>query len=192
MHRLGHSILLLATSAVLLATPQLCLGQQRQRGNFDPQQARERMMSRIREQFDVKDDSEWSAIEPRVQKVLDARRDVGGGGMGMMFGRGGRGRAGGATTQDDQAGQAPRTRRNAAQGDQGGGGRRGPQLSPAAQELRTALDNQASSEDIKTKLAAYREERKQKQAKLESAQDDLRKVLSVKQEAAAVLMGLLQ
>jgi hypothetical protein len=65
-------------------------------------------------------------------------------------------------------------------------------LSPAAQDLRQAIDSKASADDIKAKLATYRDERKQKQAKLQGAQDDLRKVLSVSQEASAVLMGLLE
>jgi hypothetical protein len=38
----------------------------------------------------------------------------------------------------------------------------------------------------------FREARKKKQAQLEQTQEELRKVLSVKQEASAVLMGLLQ
>jgi len=45
---------------------------------------------------------------------------------------------------------------------------------------------------VKAKLAAYRAAQKQKEAALEKAQDDLRQVLSVKQEATAVLMGLLK
>ena len=43
------------------------------RGNFDPAQFRERMMQNLREQLEVTDDSEWKAIEPMVQKVMDAR-----------------------------------------------------------------------------------------------------------------------
>ena len=45
---------------------------------------------------------------------------------------------------------------------------------------------------MKAKLTKFREARKDKEAKLAKAQEDLKKVLSVKQEAAAVLMGLLQ
>ena len=51
---------------------------------------------------------------------------------------------------------------------------------------------EAIEREIKTKLAKYRESQKTKQANLEKAQAELRQVLSVRQEANAVLMGLLQ
>jgi hypothetical protein len=147
-------------------------------GNFDPAQMRQRMMDRYRELLDIKSDDEWKVIEPRVQKVMEARRDVGfGGGMRGVFGRG-RGPGG------DNGG-----------GGGGGGGNRGgfgPQPSQAAQDLQKAIESQASADTIKTRLEAYREDRKQKQANLEKAQENLKKVLTVKQEAAAVLYGLLE
>src|SRR5689334_3252080 len=45
-------------------------------GNFDPAQMRQRMMERIREALDVKDETEWQAISERITKVMDARRAV--------------------------------------------------------------------------------------------------------------------
>lgn len=142
-------------------------------GNFDPEQFRQRMAERMREQFGVKDDAEWKLIEVRITKVTEARREVGfGGGMGMFGGRGG-----GA-------------------GGPGGGGRGGRgfggEPSPEAQALQTAIENNASADDIKAKLAKYRESVKVKEAALEKAQAELREVLSAKQEATAVLMGLLK
>lgn len=135
------------------------------------------MMDMYKERMEVKSDDEWKVIQPRIQKVMDARRDVGfGGGMRGMFGPGGR-RGG------DQGG-----------GDQNAQPRRanfGGQPSPAAQALQRAIDTGASKDDIKAKLEAYREEREQKKAALEKAQGDLKKVLTTKQEAVAVLAGLL-
>ncbi len=67
-------------------------GQRRNRGggfgggNFDPAQFQQRMMDNIRDQLNFTNDTDWSAVQPLVQKVMDARRDVGGGGMGRMFG----------------------------------------------------------------------------------------------------------
>jgi hypothetical protein len=145
------------------------------RGNFDPEQMRVRMMERFRESFEVKDDAEWKLIEGRITKVNDARRDMSGGFGRMMGGPGGRrGGEGG--------------------GDAGGGERRrfGPEPSPEAEALQKALEAKASADEIKAKLAKYREVQKTKQAALEKAQAELRQVLSVKQEAQAVLMGLLQ
>lgn len=156
----------------------LCLGgtrlqaqQQGGRGNFDPEQFRQRMMERYREQLEVKSDDEWKLISERIGKVMDARRDVGfGGGFGRGPRRGGDNNGGG--------------------GDQGRR-RFGPEPSPEADALEKAIEAKASNDEIKAKLAKYRDSKKDKEAKLAKAQEDLRKVLSVRQEAAAVLAGLL-
>ncbi len=145
------------------------------RGNWDPEQMRQRMMERIREQLAVKDDSEWGVIESRIKKINDARS-----GMGRGFG--GFGGPGGPGGQGGQGG-----RPGGRQG-QGGFG----QPNPDAEALQTALDSGASADDIKSKLTAYRASAKQKEAQLEKAQDELRQLLSVKQEARAVLLGLLK
>jgi hypothetical protein len=137
-------------------------------GNFDPAQMRQRMAERMREQFGVKDDTEWKLISERIEKVSDARRDMGGrGGMGMMWG----GRGGGP-------------------GGQGGPG--GGQVNAEQEALQKAIESNAPADEIKTKLAKYRASQKDKEAKLAKAQDDLRQVLTVKQEATAVLLGLLK
>jgi|GEM_PF-459828 len=74
-------------------------------------------------------------------------------------------------------------------------GRRGGSESEGVSEvddLRAALDSEESKpEDIKKKLVAYRELRKKNEAELKKSQDELIKVLSVKQEAQMVLMGML-
>ena len=150
----------------------------RQRGNFDPEQMRQMMMTRYREQLGIKDDAEWGVIEGRINKINEARR-------GTMRGLGGfgGGRGGGPGGPGGGGGQG---------GPGGGRGGWGGQSSPEAEALQRALDGGASADDVKAKLAAYRAAQKQKDAALEKAQDDLRQVLSVKQEATAVLMGLLK
>jgi hypothetical protein len=95
------------------------------------------------------------------------------------------------TRADDERQQQQR------QGGQGGqGGRQGRggfgQPNPDAEVLQTALDSGASADDIKVKLTAYRAAAKVKEGQLEKAQDELRQLLSVKQEARAVLLGLLK
>jgi hypothetical protein len=144
------------------------------RGNFDPAQFQQRMMERYREQLEVKSDDEWKVIEPRITKVSEARREVGFGGG---FGRGG-GRRGGGDA-NDQSGDTQRRRTF------------GGEPNPDAEALQKAIESKASADEIKSKLAKYRESRKTKEANLAKAQDELRKVLSVRQEASAVLMGLL-
>src|SRR5947209_12447910 len=47
-----------------------------QRGNFDPAEFQQRRMDALKEQMEAKDDSEWNAIKPLVQKVMDAQRAV--------------------------------------------------------------------------------------------------------------------
>jgi hypothetical protein len=142
------------------------------RRNFDPQQMEQRMMDGVRDQLEFTNDADWSQVQPLVQKVFDARRDVGfGGGMGRMFG--GRNRGG----------------QNADQNGRPRGGMFGTP-SPEAQALQTAIDNNAPASQIKGLMDKYRASQKAKQDKLKQAQENLRAVLTVKQEAQATLLGL--
>lgn len=142
------------------------------RGNFDPAQFQQRMMDNLRERLGVTDDAEWKIISERIQKVMEARRNVGfGGGMGLRFG----GPPGGPGADN-----AP------------GPGRRGfgAAASPEADALRRAIESKASKEELKAAMAKYREAREANQARLRQAQEDLRKVLTLEQEAIALSMGL--
>jgi hypothetical protein len=125
------------------------------------------MMDRYKEQLGFTNETEWSAVQPMVQKVADARMEVNRGGFGGRRGGGGPGGGGGG----------------------GFGGNQTPD--PDREALQQAIDNNAPAAQLKTLLDKYRASVKAKQAKLESAQADLKKVLSQKQEAAAVLAGLL-
>ena len=61
------------------------------------------------------------------------------------------------------------------------------------EDLRKALDSEKSTPDeIKQKLAAYRDMRKKNEEELKKAQEGLKKVVNVKQEARLVLMGYLE
>lgn len=180
-----RSLALAGVAATLaLATPAAWAQERPGRGNFDPEEMRQRMMDDLRERLEVKGDAEWKIIEARITKVNEARRQVGGGfaafARGGGFARGGRG-------GDDQG-----------QGGRGGGGgganraRFGGDTSPETEALQKAIESNASADEIKAKLAKYREARKAKQAELTKAQEELRAVLSVKQEAIAVTRGLLE
>jgi len=146
-------------------------------GNFDPAQIQKFMLDGYREQLDVKDDAEWKVIEERIQKVMEARREVGFGGMGRMFRRG-------------TDGNPPQG------GGQTGGARRGfgaffPPPSAEEEALQKAIDAKAPNAELKAALTKFLEARKAKQASLEKSQAELRQVLSVRQEAIATLSGLL-
>ena len=154
-------------------------GQNRGGGNNDPAQWQQRRMDRFKEQLEVKDDAEWDALKPLVEKVNTAQQaafaDRIRGAMGGGRPRGGDNNNGGG----DQNG-----------GNRGRGGMFGTP-SPEFETLQKAIDNKASKSELKAALDKYQASRKEKQAALEKAQDDLRKVLSSRQEAIATLNGLL-
>src|SRR5438309_6567387 len=77
----------------------------RQRGNFDPAQMRERMMDDLRDRLEVKDDAEWKAIQPIIEKVMEARQQMMSETIRGFFGGGGRGGGGnGGDGGDSNAG----------------------------------------------------------------------------------------
>ena len=143
------------------------------RGNFDPaqfrQQMEERVMQSVRDRLEIKDDTEWKAIEPLVKKVNDLRMQQATGGMRGMFGRGGRGGPG---------------------GDQGGRSFFGGEPSAEQTALSDAIENSSSKDILKEKMAAFRKGRAEKEAELKTAQENLKKVLTTRQEAIALEMGL--
>ncbi|HSY43814.1 MAG TPA: hypothetical protein VK811_07870 [Candidatus Acidoferrum sp.] len=144
-------------------------------GNFDPAQFQQRMMDGIRDQLGFTNDTDWDAVQPLVQKVTDARLDLGiGNGMRMMFNRN--------RNRDQNGGDNNRPRF----------GNFGRPPSPEAQALQNAIDNNAPDGQIKDLLTRYQASQKAKQDKLKAAQDNLRAVLTVKQEATATLLGLLE
>lgn len=145
-------------------------------GGGDPAQFQQMRLDRFREAAAIKDDTEWKAIEPLVAKVMDAQRDALAGFGRGGFGRGGQGGGGGGNN------------------DQGGGQRRGGfgQPSPEAEALQKAIESKASKDELKSAMAKVRTAKKDKEAKLTKAQEDLKKVLSTEQEAVALTMGLVQ
>jgi multidrug efflux pump subunit AcrB len=138
----------------------------RAQGQFDPAQFRERMMNNVKERLGASDD-EWKVLEPKVEKVMTAQRDARGGGFGGFGG----GRRGGGN-----ADQQPTT-----------------ETGKASQELRTALENKDTpADEIAKKLAAFREARDKGRAQLQAAQKELKEILTQRQEAVLVNMGMLE
>ena len=142
----------------------------RNRGNFDPAQFQQRMMENIRSKLALTND-EWAAVQPLVQKVFDARRETMAGGF-RMGGRPGGGEGNPSAGGENRASSAFKP-------------------SPEAEALQKVLDDKCPSAEVKNMLEKYRASRKDKEGKLAAAQEDLRKVLSVRQEAQAALLGLL-
>lgn len=124
-----------------------------------------RMAERMKSELGVSDE-EWTVLQPKFEKVMTAQRQARMGG----FGRGGfgGGPGGGQNNNDDTP------------------------VAKASQDLRTALENQSTSaDDIKSKVTALREARKAAEADLKTAREDLRALLTQRQEASLVVMGIL-
>lgn len=147
-----------------------------ERGNLSPQDMQARMLSALRERFEVADDEEWKVISDRVAKVIELRRTTGGAGGPMMFG--GFGGRGGPPGGDGR-------------GRGGFAGRGGPGGNTELAALSTAVRDKLPDAEIKSRLERLRQSRKDSEAKLTRAQEELRAVLSVRQEAIAVVFGLL-
>lgn len=152
-------------------TPPAGSSQRSGRGDFDPAQFQQRMLNNVRERLAFSNDTEWAAVQPLVQKVMDLRRDMGSGARGMGLG-------GGGTNSPLENG---RSGRRAFAGTP----------SPEADALQKTVENNAPAAQIKDAMERYRAARKEKEAKLADAQETLRKVLTVRQEAQATLLGLL-
>jgi hypothetical protein len=140
----------------------------------------------MKESLEITDAAEWSAIEPKVSAIFDARRDVDASRIrGFMGGGRGGGRRNGGGGNADENNNGGGQRRNR------GGGFMG-EPSAAVTALQKAVDDKAPAAEIKAKLKTVQEEFKSNQAKLTAAQEDLRSVLTPRQEAIATLRGLLQ
>lgn len=138
-------------------------------GRPDAAQMQQRMMDRMKETLGSSDE-EWKVLQPLVEKVMTLSRELTTGGRGV-----GANRRGG---QPDAATEAA-----APQSD----------VAKATQDLRTTLDNKDAAADvIKAKLTALREAREKAKQELTKAQDSLREILTVRQEAVLVMNGTLE
>jgi len=135
----------------------------------DAAEFRQRMEERLREQLGTTEE-EWKVLQPKLEKVMTARRDTMGGGFGFG-GFGGRGPRGDDNNSSQQ--------RSAVQ--------------TASAELRTTLENKdAAPEEINAKLKALRDAREKARADLAAAQKDLKEIITPRQEAVLVTMGMLE
>ncbi len=183
-----------AMAATLITTNSSVKAQAQDDQNNRRQQFMERMNERLKTALKVKDD-EWAVIQPLIEKVQTKQREANAGRFGAFGGGnfGGRGRGGNGGAGGDTAGGGNNNNNGGNnRGGQGGPGGAGGG-SPEVQALRTALESDSTSADeIKAKLAAVRDSRKKAAGELESARADLKKVLTQRQEATLVSMGILE
>jgi hypothetical protein len=175
---------------------------------FSMEDFRKRMEEGLKRALKVSDE-EWAVLQPLIENVRDKQREAMGsrfggfgggpggppGGFGGGFGDRRRGPdGGGAPGGGTPDGGGERRRGPDGGGDRGPGGPGGDRGgSPESQALRTTLENEnATADEIKAKLTAVRESRKKASGELEAARAELQKVVTVRQEAVLVAMGMLE
>jgi len=145
-----------------------------QGGQFDAAAMRRMISERMRNILGASEE-EWTILGPRVEKVQNLMREVRGSRMAAMFrrsGPGGRGGQPGGTPAQPAAEVSP--------------------VQKATDELEATLADEAAGSDvIRQKLTALRAAREKAQQQLDAARKELREVVTLRQEAQLVLMGLL-
>jgi len=171
-------------------------GQQRQRGQGEGQQGqrgqrgqggqrsetRQSETERMQERLGATD-QEWKVLGPRVMKVSELSRQLRGGGGGRQRGgaQGGRGRqAGGSQNAQTTTRQSTPARAQSA-------------VEKAQQQLRTLLENQSTTAaQIRQQITTLRAARTQVRQQLAAAQKELVKIVTARQEAQLIMMGILE
>ncbi|MEW6202236.1 MAG: hypothetical protein AB1546_09690 [bacterium] len=133
-------------------------------GMRNPDDFRAQMMGRLKENLKATDD-EWKVLEPKIEKLSTLQRETRMDGMRAMFG----------SRRGQENEQQPTT-----------------ELGKKTAELQKLLsDEKSGTEDIKAALKAVRDAREKTKVEITTAQNDLRGVVNVRQEAQLVMMGLL-
>ena len=166
----------------------------------DPAQMQRMMTERMKAQLGA-GDKEWKVIQPRLQKVMNLSRQANASGRGMMYGASGRGMMyGGPGMRGQDTGQRarpgtttrPQREQSARPGTADRPQREQSAVGKAAQELQEVLRGEtAKPGQIKAKLKALRTAKVKAKKDLAAAQKELKKSLTVKQEAILVLSGYL-
>jgi len=143
------------------------------RGNYDPAQFRQQMMDRIKERLAAKDD-EWQVIQPRLDKVMTLSFSSRTSSRSLYSSRGG--------SDNNNRDRGP----NRIPGSDSA-------VSRAQQDLQSVLDSpNANADEITARLKALRDARDQAKQDLTKAQAELKELLSARQEAVLVSLGMLE
>ena len=172
-HLISYGLFLLLAGILALAP-----NAQAQRGDFDreewAQRIQERLMSNIQETLEAPND-EWEVLQPMVLKIYTLQNAMHPSRMSLFTDRG-RGQFG--NRNKDKEGYRE-------------GRRRGRDRDNSASDaLREAIESNDDAK-IKTALAKLRKNREEKLEELKKAQGELRQVVTLKQEANLVILGLL-
>lgn len=162
----------MVASALVLVLGLVAQARAQDRGDAGDRMARfrEEAAKRMKESLGVTDE-EWKVLQPKIEKVQTLSRQVRGGMMRGMFGRGNR-PGGGNPPAPAEGTQTP--------------------VEKALADLQKVLENKdAKPEDVKPVLEAYRLARAKATEELQKAQKELKEVLTVQQEAKLVAAGVL-
>jgi hypothetical protein len=138
----------------------------------DPVQRTKMQVDSLRATLAVTNDAEWAVISARLSKVVQLKSDNTMAEITRMM----------SSMMAQFGGGMP----------QGGANPFGGAPDPSADALKQALDGHGSGAQVKAALEKFRDAKKQKQAELSKAQDALKEVISVRQEAALALAGYLE
>jgi hypothetical protein len=137
------------------------------------QVAAARMLERLRQQLGASD-AEWKVLGPKVEKLMHAQQELRAGIRGT--GRGGfaGGFGGGRGVGNMLGGQEPS------------------EVEEAAAALREAADDPVvGPREASRRLTAYRKAREKARQRLEKAENEVRELLTQRQEGILVMMGLM-
>ncbi|MGD2094304.1 MAG: hypothetical protein PVH77_04770 [Phycisphaerales bacterium] len=143
-------------------------GQRPQMRRFDPQQMRRMLQQRMQQQLRATD-AEWKVLGPHVMKISELNQQLSRAGRGGMFGPFGRrgGRFGAPDTEPTE-------------------------LEKVSEKLTTLLENTgATDEQIKEQLTLLRAAKEKAKKQLVAEQQELKKKVTLRQQAQLMLMGLL-
>ncbi len=133
----------------------------------DLTQMRKALAEQMKKDLGVSDE-EFTAMQPRIEKVQNLRNEMLASTMTLMYGN---------------MMRMPTTQPDAKVSD----------LQEKTQALRKVVDNKDSkSQEIRDALAAYRDARAKARAEQEKAQKELKEILTPRQEAILVMKGLLE
>lgn len=141
-------------------------------GNMEPnklgQVGMPSILERIRGLFEISDDDEWALVKSRIEAVLRSKREVAAGEMNVM-----------SLMMRSESKSGSRAQLA------------GRLRTPEQRVLQKAIESEASPDELKKALGNFNNHRDKKRLKLEEAQQNLREVLTVRQEAIATVSGLL-
>ena len=157
-------------------------------GRMDPARQQEMLLARLKETLGSSDE-EWQVIEPLVKKITDLRRNsMRGGPPGPSGGppkpNGGSPKPNGGSPKRNGGPPKPI----------GGPPNKAPgnESHAEAQALHKTLQSaDATTDDIQAKLTALRAARQRKDEEIKQACEELRQLLTIRQEATLVMMGIL-